>query len=80
MPSRPGLLSMRVKTTSMPASGARLIRVLVPRRMRRSARTRVLVRKLATSVPACGSVMQMARMQSPLTTRGRMRLRMLSGA
>ena len=30
MPSRPGFLSTRVKTTNMPASSARLIRVLTP--------------------------------------------------
>ena len=33
MPSRPGLPSMRVKTTNMPASGARLISVLMPLRI-----------------------------------------------
>ena len=44
MPSRPGLPSMRVNTTNMPASGARLISVLVPFRMTRSPTMRALVR------------------------------------
>ena len=80
MPSRPGLPSTRVKTMNMPASGTRLISVLVPRRITLSPTSRALVRKLATSVPACGSVMQIARMQSPVTTRGRIRSLIEAGA
>ena len=44
MPSRPGLLSIRLKTTNMPASFARLISVLTPFRMTRSPLMSALVR------------------------------------